>query len=301
MKKSIVIIIVIVAVVIVFFSFFWPLDKADDVKGTIGGVEKAKKFRGEQMDESDLLTENEDFVALTQSAEWQNAMKNKEVVKFLQSDEFTKFIILSADMQKFSFYTQCFQNLYTQVEKMTDPSPEKVHTLLRSEDFQKRILAQEFENIQPDYAIQELQKLIVLLDFPIIVAIVFSNDMNLVSSDEALKNLYKNDSFKIVFSQDFQKQFMSQDFQNAVSYSNDMQNMIELTSQDYLKGGEIYSQDFQSVIAYMSQDMQKIFMSQDFQKVFMSQDFQKVFMSQDFQKVFMSQEFQNYLKGGEFI
>ena len=285
MKKGmIIVIIIIVAAGVVFFSLFWPIDKTADLKGTIGGVEKAEKYRGEQMDESDLLTENEDFVALTQSAEWQNAMKNEKVVKFLQSEEFAKFVTISSDRKVFAIYNQYFQNFYSILQNQSDLTPEKAYLILQSDNYQKVIFSQD---VQHDVQLteQDFQKWIVIWNIDTIKTVLFSADMNLADYETALQGFYVNPKLVAFFSQDFQKIF-SQDFQKGGF----------IYSQDYLKGGFFLSQDIQSIIAYMSQDMQKIFMSQDFQKVFMSQDFQKIFKSQDFQKLFKSLDFQKYLK-----
>ncbi|MCF7794409.1 MAG: hypothetical protein K9N09_04745 [Candidatus Cloacimonetes bacterium] len=295
MKKGlIIIIIIIVAAGIVFFSLFWPLDKAEDMKGTIGGVEKAKKFRGDQLDDSDLLLENDDFVALTQSAEWQNAMKNEEVVKFMQSEEFSKFIILATEWQKAVYYSQGLLKLHNHLENQSDLTPEKVRSFLASDNFQAIVFSQDVQFSK--FFMQDFQKFVVHWNLETIQTILFSADMNLVSSDEALKNLYENDTFKSVYSQDFQKWF-SQDFQNIMFGSQDFQNAIRSLSQDFQKFG-FPMQDFQK---WFSQDFQNVYLSQDFQKVFSSQEFKILFNSQDIQKVFMSQDFQNYLKSGVFI
>ncbi len=66
----------------------WPLTDNNNTQGTLGGVQKAEKFRGKQMSEKDLTLDSPEVTKLTQSAEWQNAMKDEKFVKMLQSDHF---------------------------------------------------------------------------------------------------------------------------------------------------------------------------------------------------------------------
>ncbi|MBF8296555.1 MAG: hypothetical protein HW389_3100, partial [Bacteroidetes bacterium] len=63
---------VVAIAVIGYFSFFYPPVSQDEVSGTIGGVQKAEKYRAPQLTDNDMV------------------IKNAEVQKFLQTDRFDK-------------------------------------------------------------------------------------------------------------------------------------------------------------------------------------------------------------------
>jgi hypothetical protein len=292
MKKSIiVVIIIIVAAALVFFSIFWPLDKAEDLKGTIGGVEKAKKFRGEQMDASDILVDNEEFNTLIQSAEWQNAMKDEEFVAFLKSDDFKKYATMMGDMQKIVLLNLYFDTVKSDLMKEPELTEEVVKSFFNN-DFQEAV----FSSTNQDF--QQFVIVIFSQDFQNVFLANLDNLENLNAIDFVRSFLASSPTFKAVFSMNMQKYVYSKDFEKFY-LSQDYQNTIMGLSQDFQK---LLSQDFQNAIRSLSQDFQKQFMSQDFQKQFMSQDFQKsYYVSQDFQKVILSQDFQAVLNSNFFV
>ena len=295
MKKGFILIgVIVVAVIIAFFSFFWPMNDSSDLKGTIGGVEKAKKFRGEQMEAADLLLENEEFIAFTQSAEWQNAMKNEELVNFLKSDEFKSLIFMTGDMQKIILMNRYFDSVKLGLLKETDLNEATLKAVLKSND------SQDFGVLSPDsykqftfLISQEFQKAyanpanIESLDFTNLIR-------SLMNSNPTLKAVFSQDMQKLVNSQDFQKLVNSQDYQKMVN-SQDFQNTI-LTSPSQDFQNMFISQDFQNVMVPLSQDFQKQFMSQEFQTL-MQSDFFGIhifFNNQDFQQL-MFGAFQDYM------
>ena len=296
MKKSIiVVIIVVVAAALVFFSLFWPLDKAEDMKGTIGGVEKAKKFRGEQIESADVLVENAEFSTMIQSAEWQNAMKNEELVSFLKSEDFTNFVAAIGDMQKIAFMNVCFNTMKNSLMEEPELNEDVVNTLWANENFQKAVFMpwnQDFQQLGFPILAKDFQQIFLTnidnleaLDFIEVMKAVFANNSE-------MNNLFSMDLQNWVVSQDFEKLVLSQDYQNIIiPLSQDFQNLVWATPQD-----------FQNTISQLSQDFQKAYMSQDFQKILpTSQDFQNTLnWGQDFQKVYMSQDFQSLLQNDSF-
>ena len=115
-KPLIIIIIVLVVAAIVYFSVFYPEPFKQELAGTIGGVEKAEKFRGEQLKDEEILIENEDFVKFSQSAEWQNLLKNEEFLKIALSQDFQKIVILNVDIQKALICSQDFQRFFEGIQ-----------------------------------------------------------------------------------------------------------------------------------------------------------------------------------------
>jgi hypothetical protein len=293
-KRSIIIILIIVVVVIIFFSFFWPLDNEDDIKGTIGGVERAEKYRGDQLAETDLLVENEKFVAFTQSAEWQNALKNKELIKLLESDEFARLVSLNSEFQLFGFYNQFFQAYYNVLETEPELTPGKALAILQDDEFHKTILSQDFEDITPEYGEKNLDKFAELWNIEMIELVLFSDDLQLVEYATALQNLYGIEDFKVSYSQDFQNVI--------VLLSQNLQIIPVELSQDFQN--EFLSQEFQKMFAFLQDYQRQILFSQDFHNLILNQDFKNVFFGNDVNPSLipkMMQDFQKLLWGREFI
>jgi len=298
MKKSLIIIgVIVVAVVIAFFSFIWPMNDSSDLKGTIGGVEKAEKFRGEQMDAADLLLENEEFVTFTQSAEWQNAMKNEELVNYLKSDDFSNFITKSGDMKKLLIMNQYFDSVKLALVNATDMNEVSSKEVLASNTFENFLSARDFSGWGRPYSImwwlnnQDFQHLIHAMmsqEFQKMLA----NPANIETLDFAniiTKSFDNNSSICKFFSQDFQKLVNSQDFQNLVN-SQDYQQFVN--TQDYQR--LVNSQDYQQLVN--TQDYQRYFNSQDFNQFFQNDFFEGICNgNQDFQKNMLG-AFQDYMQ-----
>ena len=67
---------IIIILVILYFAFLYPPPSAEDVKGTIGGAQKAQRWRAQQISDSDVVLDNPELQSFMQSAEVQNLMKN---------------------------------------------------------------------------------------------------------------------------------------------------------------------------------------------------------------------------------
>jgi hypothetical protein len=295
MKKTYIIVgVIIVAVVIAFFSFFWPMNDSSDLKGTIGGVEKAKKFRGEQMDASDILVDNEEFNTLIQSAEWQNAMKNEELVAFLQSDDFQKIMNIQADLQKIvllNFYFNTAKSTLMEepelneevVKSILNQNSKESFVALMNQDFQYMV-SQDFQYmVSQDFQNVFMSNLDNIEDLSIIDLV-----RSLLNNNSSLQAVFSMDMQKFVYSKDFEKFVLSQDYQNTVIQLNqDFQNTMVPLSQDFQQS-LMNSQDFQ-VLMKSALSLHIFTNNQDFQKNWLvSQDFQNIYMSQDFQALIQS-------------
>jgi len=282
MKKGFILVgIIVVAVVITSFSFFWPLNDSSDLKGTIGGVEKADKFRGEQMEAADLLLENEEFIAFTQSAEWQNTIKNEELVNFLKSDEFKSFISMTGDIQKVVMLNRYFDSVKLGLLKETDPNEATLKVILKSN------YSKVFSALSSDPNNHDFQQVFLLISQEFQKAMANPASIEALNFADVMKYVVANTpSTDSYFSQDMQKLVNSQDFHKLVN-SNDFQN------------AGFPNQDFQNVMVPLSLDFQKQFMSQDFQKQFMSQDFQSLILKSNFFGLFWTnnQNFQQNMLG----
>jgi hypothetical protein len=297
MKRGVIFaIILVVAAGILFFSFFWPLNSTSEVAGTLGGIEKAQKYRGDQPMTKDVLLENEDFATLTQSAEWQNAMKDEEFVAFLKSDEFQKAIVFQNDIQNVVLARACFEAVKNNDFEAFTPSDETMKSVLAN-DFQGffYLVSQEFQKML--YTHQDPQNL------------TFSEAMkSLLSSDmQQATTFFSADMQKVINSQDFDKMLASPQFDTMQSVmvilSQDIQKWMNQNMQQFLapnaadmqKNAAANNQEFQKSIGTFSQEFQKAFMSQEVQEaifVLASDTQQCIWVSQDYQKYYSNANFQ---------
>jgi hypothetical protein len=297
MKRGVIFaIILVVAAGILFFSFFWPLNSTSEVAGTLGGIEKAQKYRGDQPMTKDVLLENEDFATLTQSAEWQNAMKDEEFVAFLKSDEFQKAIVFQNDIQNVVLARACFEAVKNSDFEAFTPSDETM----------KSVLANDFQGFF--YLVsQEFQKLLYNHSDP--QNLTFSEAMkSLLSSDmQQATTFFSADMQKVINSQDFDKMLASPQFDTMQSVmvilSQDIQKWMNQNMQQFLapnaadmqKNAAANNQEFQKSIGTFSQEFQKAFMSQEVQEaifVLASDTQQCIWVSQDYQKYYSNANFQ---------
>lgn len=297
MKRGVIFIfILIVAGSIAFFSFFWPLNNAESAAGTLGGIEKAEKYRGDQLVSRDVLLENQAFANLTQSAEWQNAMKNEEFVAFLKSDEFQKSLLFQHDLQNVVLARACFEAVKNSDFKSLKTSEETMKSVL-SNDFQSGIcfFSQEFHRFA-----------------------VHSQDPDNLSFTDAMKFLYSNnevnsfglssDMQNLIHSQELSKMLDSPHFQlvNTIFgswaqnfqgwLSQNMQAIITIHARGAQKNAVAFNQDMQQSIGAFSQDFQNIFMSQEMQQAMyaLGNDMQQaIWVSQDYQKFYCTSEMQS--------
>src|SRR5690554_3648238 len=81
---------VVIVVLVVFrvTGVFPPVDKKAELVGTIGGVEKAEKFVGEQMTFEDVQFEDPESAKFVQSAEFQNLLRDPDFRRLVQDKDF---------------------------------------------------------------------------------------------------------------------------------------------------------------------------------------------------------------------
>ncbi len=300
--------IIVVAAIIIFYSAFWPLDRRSGLQGTIGGVEKAEKYRGEQMAVSELLLENEEFTQFLQSAEWQNAMKNEDLINFLKSDEFKSFISMTGDMQKIVLLNNYFDTVKLSLLKEADLNEEVINLFFKNNDFQHFVLSQDFMNwpipstpLNQDFQSltgsafsQEFQK-VYLANPSAIESIEFASMMKMLAAGSpSLESFFNLDILGWVNSQDFESFIASMEYKSFVS------------SQDYQSA--LFSQDFQNILISFSQDFQTFNIkqmndfigpnNQDFHQLVLSREFQLILQNDFFGEIWAgNQDFQQNMLG----
>ena len=96
---------VLVIAVILYFVGFYPWPASDNLSGTIGGVEKVKKYQTEQISSDDVVLQNTEIQALLQ---------NDKVQKLIKSDDFKK--IISDDAFRTALEDPAFRSAITGTE-----------------------------------------------------------------------------------------------------------------------------------------------------------------------------------------
>ena len=105
-------------------------------------MQKAEKFRGKQMSEQDLTLDSPEVTKLTQSAEWQNAMKDEEFVKMLQSDHFQQGMRAIYKLQLLALYSAEWNKYFHNVDLQSIDAQEFVSKYhLSFDDINKSFLA----------------------------------------------------------------------------------------------------------------------------------------------------------------
>lgn len=295
MKRAVIIVIILlVAAGLIFFSTMWPLKSEENLGGTLAGVEKAEKYRGAQPEREDLFLQEDEINTLTQSAEWQNVMKNEDLVKFLQSDDFQKYIYFQNDMQKLVIANLCYNTVKSVLLKGTEIDQE-LTDMTYSDDFQ---------GMTQCYT-REFYKL--LKGRP---------GSTFMRFDEAMKMLYNSNDIQnaiVLNSHDVQKLVLSQEFEKWLSSDQfgEMNKLYITFARDFQKfAGENFmvflipiwgSTDFQSVWPVLANDFQKIVFSQDFQNTLFtpSNDFNNLLTipnSADFQHICFSHDFNSLMQ-----
>ncbi len=277
MKKWIVIVLVVVAAVIIYVAVNWPLSSTKNTQGTLGGVQKAEKFKGKQLSKADLKIKDPELVKFSQSAEWQNAMKDKEFVKLFFNQDFQnymKFSMLSGELvteaaKLHEFFSKNnfnnmnedeFKNKYklffnSDTNKLYGNDINKLWTA--ASDFQKAIKEKDTNGLSQGF-----------------LKIVLKNTTvgNRILKNKNFAKMFALDMNKngIINPDDLVKIFWSIDVQKL--YNGDMQKLM--------------STDFQDIV--LNADFQKIFFNSDIQKL-LGSDFQKSkFFSSDMQKLFFN-------------
>ncbi len=269
--------VVIVALVVLRVTGVFPsIDKKTELIGTIGGVQQADKFRGEQFSFKDIKIDNPEVAEFVQSATFQNLMKdenfragftNQEFVKMLpQLMEANQFVYKYAvDMQKYLSDAQNFQKAF-----------DHFAAVAQSAEFNKLNLSTDFvRQIEQVASHQQLSQAF--------VAPSLQEVMQLVNNEDFQKYYFANNELQKMMP-------MSQDLKHIMN--NDFQKVIPQATDFNLKNFESFflSQEFQKLC--QSPAMIEIVSNQEHCKVFLSQEFQKVLLSQEFQKYFDSQDFQ---------
>ncbi len=298
MKKTIItLVIVVISLSIVVVSLYWPFTGDRHLRGTLGGVEKAERYRGEQPQRADILYENDDFTKLTQSAEWQNALKDEEFVAFLQSDDFRKSILLMKDMQNLLLMRSCFDIAKNAVAFNQDYQTDTFGTGWTNNS--------DFNNAVFSFA-KDFQKVLLSQDNP--KSMTFGDALNVIvplSSDfNSAMTFFSNDMQQFIASQEFDEFLASKEFAKLNMYTsgwsqeftswvnnNPFDQMDESNAQDYQNSMNQFGQDFQNLV--MSSEFQSI-VTQDFSGLIftpLSQDFQNAFtlnMINDLNAVFLA-------------
>jgi tripartite-type tricarboxylate transporter receptor subunit TctC len=249
------------------------------------------------MEAADLLLENEEFVTFTQSAEWQNAMKNEELVNYLKSDEFSSSISKAGDIQKLAIMNQYFDSVKLALVNARDLNEVSSKEVFASNTFENFLGSRDFSGWGRPFSImwwlnnQDFQQLI-RMAFSQEFQKMLANPANIEALDFSsfmMKCYTNNSSFNKYFSQDFQKLVNSQDYQNLVN-TQDYQQLVN--TQDYQK--LVNSQDYQKLLG--TQNYQELMNSQEFQNLIQNDFFESIWNSnQDFQKNMLG-AFQDYMQ-----
>ncbi len=275
---GVVAVLVAVLVVLKVLNVFPVPEKTE---GTIGGVEKVERFRGQQMNFKDIKTDDPEVTQFMQSAEFQNLLKDENFRSILANPQQVEYVPLAVE-----------------VNQIVSQAAQDFHSFLKQGD-----------NAAKFFGSKEYQQFYASLDSTEVAGMIkplkAGDEENFVPTAQNLqKSLMLNAEFQksllvfpfpAVYNQDIQGicgkdfvAFLAGDFQSMMPHlqsywANDFQNVI-------------YGSTFNTIIC--SQEFQKLCESQEFQKIW-SQDFQKVWMSQEFQNSVLSQEFQNALKNIE--
>ncbi len=89
----------IVAAGVIGFALYYPPGEEEDVAGTIGGVERAQRHRGEQLSGEDIILASDEFNQFIQSAEWQNLSRNEDFIRAAETGELDRFLASARETQ----------------------------------------------------------------------------------------------------------------------------------------------------------------------------------------------------------
>lgn len=265
-------VVVVALVALRVTGVFPPIDKKTELIGTIGGVQQAEKFRGEQFSFEDVKIDNPEVAEFVQSATFQNLMKDKNFRSLITNQEFVKtlpqlmevnkaVLPFATDLQKFLTDAQNFQIFFIGGHwAMTDIS-------LRPEVAKQIDYAAKNQQLSGAFTAPNLQE---------VMQLVYNKDFqkHFFANSEFQRMLPSSQDFRIIMNHDYQKL--------NVSGTDFNLKMVEQFSS---------SQEFQKLCSHPS--MIEIVSNQANLKVFMSQDFQKMVLSQEFQNYFDSQDFQH--------
>ncbi|MBN1948469.1 MAG: hypothetical protein JW784_01875 [Candidatus Cloacimonetes bacterium] len=326
-KKSratlLVILVIVVVLIILVFAFYWPPYRLGQVVGSMVGIERAVKYRAEDLSRIDVLVDNPELVKFSQSAQWQNLVKDDDFRKFFLSGNFeTAFLNIGLDilkvgyiinnMSKFlSIDLQIFQSaipplshdriptsiiLNKDLAMINDPA---VQDVIRSEEF-RIIFGEDFQRV---ILSQDMQK-------------IFLSDIEQSSRYFLVAAALESDEFRRFISIDFQKFLASPAFQEWID-SEGFKNAVEAAMIDFQANGmsflEVIENDefnqkmygmtydeLQNILRISNDNMQStisvlpetaIIFYQDpaFLRYFITnQEFQKIACNQEFQRIIFS-------------
>jgi len=281
LRTTVIIAVFAVVLILVLLRVFdvWP--KPESTEGTIGGVEKVDRFRGEQLSMGDIDCDDPETARFIQSAEFQNLMKNASFQSVLNHPDQVQYVPLAIEVSQ--LLDEAAQNLHNFLTKGNNAVTFFSHPAYASfyekygamdQNLPKAIKANA-ENFAIPQA-QEIQNAIKNLDFQKYVKnldfnSVYNQDIQGVMGADFVK--YANGNFESLMPE-----------LGAVYANSDFQSMVK-------------SQAFQSLIT--SQPLQNLLQNQDALKVLKSQTVQAALPSQSFQAVIKSAEFKNLL--GQYI
>ena len=124
-------------IMVLYFAFISPRPSSDEMRGTIGAAEKAKRHRTQQIAESDVK------------------LKDPELQKILQSDKIQKLLNDDDFKQAFSRFGEDFR-------KSMEASKEDLKKIVISDDFRKAIQSEELREIVES---EDFRKLVESDDF----------------------------------------------------------------------------------------------------------------------------------------
>ncbi|HDP67809.1 MAG TPA: hypothetical protein ENN20_04815 [Candidatus Marinimicrobia bacterium] len=269
---------VAVLVVLKVLNIFPSPEKAE---GTIGGVEKVERFRGQQMNFKDIKTDDPEVAQVIQSAEFQNLLKDENFRSILANPQQVEYVPLAVEVNQ--IVSQAAQDFYDFLQK--------------GDNAIKFFDSKEYHEFYASLEPEDTAGLLVILN-PAVSNGIVPTAQDLQKSymlNAEFQKLALSFPFQAVYNQDIQSIF-GQDFVKlcAGDFQSLMPHLQSHWANDFLN--VLHSSALNTIIC--SQEFQKLCESQEFQKIW-SQDFQKVFMSQEFQNYVLSQEFQNALKNIE--
>ncbi|MDD3051146.1 MAG: hypothetical protein PHR06_08350 [Candidatus Cloacimonetes bacterium] len=296
MKKTFIILLVVIAAVgVVFFSFFWPLNDNENLAGTIWGVQKSERFKGEQLSESDLEISDPELVKLTQSAEWQNAMKNEDFVNLILNEDFQR-VMVAANELKFEIIVAIEFKVFVSNNDFSNMTEEQFQNSLQawknSPELKNRfaIFGLDHNVFKTGFTSQ---------DFNVSKMITYKNQMqkaiNAIGQQEiAMAFVINNTTLgnKILANKDISNLIvmLTNHAEKAIYFNTDANGLIN--ANDFVKAC-MNSQiiEFMNSYEQMQSDATKYTVgqfNQDFNQLILNQDMSK-FFSQDFSNLLMNQ------------
>jgi hypothetical protein len=75
-------------VVILGIVLFYPTPSSDDMKGTIGGIERADRYRGDQISDAEVILRDANFQNLVHDDDFLNLLESDNPQEAMQSDDY---------------------------------------------------------------------------------------------------------------------------------------------------------------------------------------------------------------------